>query len=82
MRKSILLYIVGSIIVGIAATLIIYFVLLGSGIIGDSDNNKLVIASKSSSVIYDGTELVCHEYEIVEGELDDDYECIEVDVDG
>ncbi|MDE6613423.1 MAG: transglutaminase-like domain-containing protein [Clostridia bacterium] len=69
-RKSKIIYIVGSIAIGVAAVLIIFLALIASGVI-DVKQRVLVIASASADFDYDGEEHSCADWSLVSGSLKD-----------
>lgn len=74
-RGSKIIYIVGSVLIGIIALLIVLFALIASGAI-DARQTKLVFASESESFVYDGTEHHADGWSIVDGELRDGHTAI------
>ncbi len=68
--KTKLIYIIGSLVIGIVGTLGVYFGLLAGGVI-EVEQTKIVFASESKEKVYDGTALVCEEWSIVKGKLKD-----------
>lgn len=69
-RKS--LFILGSVIIGITALLIVYFILIGAGVI-QPRQNRLVFTSGSAHKLYDGTEITCDEWALTSGSVGEGY---------
>lgn len=67
-KRSKLVYILGSAIIGIVSIIFIFAGLILSGVI-DASSSKLVAVSSSKQVIYDGRILTCNEWEITDGKL-------------
>ena len=67
-KRSKLVYIIGSVIIGIIAVVSIFAGLVLSGVI-DASSRKLVFASASKEAMYSGDALVCEEWTLVDGEL-------------
>ena len=67
-KRSKLVYVIGSAIIGIVSTICIIVGLALSGVI-DASSKKLVFASASKEIIYDGQDLTCNEWEITSGVL-------------
>ena len=67
-KKSKIIYIVGSIIIGVVALLAVLLGLIAGGVI-DSRQTKLVFASQSYEFVYDGTTHTYDKWELVTGEL-------------
>ena len=65
-RKRLL--ITGCALIAIAVMLILYAVLIGTGVI-NSRQRSLVIRAGTAEKAYDGVELVCEEWTLVHGEL-------------
>ena len=68
MAKTKLIYIIGSIIIGLVSVIGVFFILIAAGIIS-TERDKLVLVSASAQKEYDGTALVCQEWAIAEGQL-------------
>ena len=68
--KTKLIYIIGSLVIGIVGTLGVYFGLFAGGVI-EVERTKIVFASGSKEKVYDGTALVCEEWSIADGKLKD-----------
>ena len=66
--KTKLIYIIGSLVIGIVGTLGVYFGLLAGGVI-KVEQTTIVFASSSAEKVYDGTALVNDEWSIVSGKL-------------
>jgi len=66
--KSKLVYIIGAIIIGLASTTAIIFGLVGGDVI-EVEKTTIVFESASATAVYDGTQLTCSDYEIVDGAL-------------
>ena len=64
--------IIGSLAVGIAAVLIVYFVMIATGVI-QTTTDRVVITTADAEKIYDGEALVCEEFTVSEGALPDGY---------
>ena len=60
--------VIGSIIIGIVAILMIYFVLIASGVIQTSKNH-IVITTESAEKLYDGETLTADGWSLAHGEL-------------
>ena len=67
-KQSKLVYVIGSIVIGIITIIAVVAGLMLSGVI-DASSHKLVFISKSEEIVYTGQALVCNEYEIESGEL-------------
>ena len=67
-KQSKLVYVIGSIVIGIITIIAVVAGLMLSGVI-DASSHKLVFISKSEETVYTGQALVCNEYEIESGEL-------------
>lgn len=67
-KRSKLVYILGSAIIGIVSIIFIFAGLILSGVI-DASSSKLVLVSASKQVVYDGRVLTCNEWEIADGSL-------------
>ncbi len=67
-RRSKLIYVIGSITLGIIAILGVFVSLVAAGIIGVTQS-KLVFASASAEFVYDGTAHKQEEWSLVSGEL-------------
>ncbi|MDE6105445.1 MAG: transglutaminase-like domain-containing protein [Clostridia bacterium] len=74
-RKSKIIYIVGSIAIGVAAVLIIFLALIASGVI-DAKQRVLVISSASANFEYDGEEHACPDWKLESGTLKDGHEAV------
>ena len=62
-KQSKLVYVIGSIVIGIITIIAVVAGLMLSGVI-DASSHKLVFISKSEEIVYTGQALVCNEYEI------------------
>ncbi len=71
--KTKLIYIIGSLVIGIVGTLGVYFGLLAGGVI-EVKQTKIVFSSESKEKVYDGTALVCEEWSITKGKLKDGHQ--------
>ena len=60
--------VIGSIIIGIVAILMVYFVLIASGVIQTSKNH-IVITTESAEKLYDGATLTADGWSLAHGEL-------------
>ena len=67
-KRSKLIYAIGSVIIGIIAIVSVFVGLIFSGAI-DARSVALVFTSQSQEKMYDGTALVCEEWSLVSGEL-------------
>lgn len=67
-KRSKLVYVIGSAIIGIVSTICIIVGLALSGVI-DASSKKLVFATASKEIIYDGKDLTCDEWELTSGVL-------------
>ncbi len=67
-KRSKLVYIIGSVIIGIIAVVSIFAGLVLSGVI-DASSRKLVFSSASKEAMYSGEALVCEEWTLVDGDL-------------
>lgn len=67
-KKSRSIYIIGSIIIGLAAIFLVYFLLIVTGVIMVKNEN-LIITSGKIEVAYTGEKVTCESYEILDGEL-------------
>ena len=74
-KRSKIVYILGSIIIGIISIVLVLTGLIMSGVI-DTRSYKLVFSSASKSAVYNGEVLVCEEWELVEGELKEGHEAV------
>ncbi|MBQ3505525.1 MAG: transglutaminase domain-containing protein [Clostridia bacterium] len=72
-KRSKLVYILGSIIIGIVAVISVFAGLTLSGVI-DAGSRVIVFVSESKTKVYDGEKLVHEEWSIAEGELKDGHE--------
>lgn len=70
--KKYLYIIIGGLAVGIAAVLIVYFVMIAAGVI-QTTTDRLVITTADAEKIYDGEALTCEEFTVSEGDLPKDY---------
>ena len=70
--KKHLYVIIGGLVVGVAAVLMVYFIMITTGVI-QTTKNDLVITTANAEKIYDGTALTCEEFEILEGKLPKGY---------
>ena len=70
MVKTKWIYIIGSIIIGLVTVIGVFFALMATGVIS-TERYKLVLVSASAQKEYDGTALVCEEWELAEGALKD-----------
>ena len=68
MHRSRLVYIIGSIAIGVIAVLTVLLGLVAGGVIGTYPE-KIIISSGSASKAYDGTELYNNEWKHVDGKL-------------
>lgn len=64
--------IIGGLAVGIAAVLIVYFVMIATGVI-QTTTDRVVITTADAEKIYDGEALVCEEFTVSEGDLPNGY---------
>ena len=62
-KKSRTIYIMGSIIIGLASIFLVYFILISTGVIM-ATNEYLIISSGSISAVYNGEEVKCEELQI------------------
>ena len=69
MVKTKWIYIIGSIIIGLVTVIGVFIALIASGVIS-TERYKLVLISASAQKEYDGTALVCEEWELAEGKDD------------
>ena len=69
-KRSKLVYIIGSIVIGIISVVFVFAGLVFSGVI-DNSSRKLVLKSADADMIYNGTALVNEYTELVEGTLKD-----------
>ena len=67
MRKR-FVYLIGSAIIGIITLMLVFFILIASGVI-NAEQKKIVFRSVDMDVVYNGEDLVCKEYSIVHGKL-------------
>lgn len=67
-KKSRSVYVIGSIIIGLAAIFLVYFLLMMTGVIMVKNEN-LIITSGTIEAIYNGEEIKCEQIEILDGEL-------------
>ena len=67
-RKAKIIYIVGSVIIGVVSLLAVLLSLIASGAV-DTRQTKLVYASVSGEFVYDGQAHGAEEWELVSGEL-------------
>ncbi len=74
-RRSKLVYIIGSIAIGVMTLLAVFGILIATGAVNVTQT-KLVIASKSETFVYDGTVHKSENWEIVEGSLQDGHTLI------
>ena len=72
-KRSKLVYILGSIIIGIVAVISVFAGLVLSGVI-DAGSRVIVFVSESKTKVYDGEKLVYEEWSIAEGELKEGHE--------
>ena len=75
-----LIYIIGAVVIGMVAMLSVILLLIGGGTI-KSEQTKIVLMSKSIEDVYDGEALVCDEWKMITGELQDGHN-IHVNVTG
>ena len=68
--KTKIIYIAGSVVIGILSVLTVIFGLIGAGVI-DGRQKKIVFSSATKSLIYNGTEQSAEEWEIIDGALKD-----------
>ena len=73
MAKTKWIYIIGSIIIGFVSIIGVFFGLVATGVISTT-REKIVIATSSAEKVYDGTDLTCQEWSIVEGALKEGHE--------
>ena len=66
--KKHLYIIIGSLAVGIAAVLMVYFVMIAAGVI-QTTTDRLVITTANAEKVYDGKALTCEEFSVSEGDL-------------
>lgn len=66
------LFILGSILIGVVVMLLVYFVLIATGVIRIRAN-ELTISTPSAVRTYDGTPLTAQDYDITSGSLPDGY---------
>ena len=69
-KRSVFVYIIGSVIIGLAAMLGVVSILIFGGVI-DSTPRSLVFVSGSAEQVYNGDALVCDEWTLKRGELRD-----------
>ena len=67
-KKKRKLFILGSILIGVVVMLLVYFVLIATGVIRIRAN-ELTIGTPSAVKTYDGTPLTAQDYEITSGAL-------------
>ncbi len=67
-KKSKIIYVIGSVIIGALAVLCVYFVLMATGVIA-GQKPKVIIATSGSTKEYDGTPLTNENWQLVSGEL-------------
>lgn len=67
-KRSKLVYVLGSAIIGIVSIIFIFAGLILSGVI-DASSSKIIVVSSSRQAIYDGQILTCDEWKITEGSL-------------
>ncbi|MDE5942808.1 MAG: transglutaminase-like domain-containing protein [Clostridia bacterium] len=67
-KKSKIIYIVGSVVIGVAAMLIILCGLMLGGVL-DFSNNKLVVSSASAEFVYNGERQTDTSWQLVSGKL-------------
>ena len=67
-KKSRSIYIIGSIIIGLASLFLVYFLLMMTGVIMVKNEN-LIITSGSVEATYNGEEIKCETIKIIDGEL-------------
>lgn len=79
-KKTKLIYVLGSVVIGALAVLCVYFVLFATGVI-TAQKPKIVIATSASTKEYDGTVLSNANWQIVSGELKNGHK-VEVTVSG
>lgn len=70
MKRSKFIYIIGSIIIGVTALLIVFFGLIAGGVI-NATQTKLVFASATEEFTYDGKAHKDTEWTLVDGKLKD-----------
>ena len=66
--KSKVIYIAGSVVIGILTVLTVIFALIGTGVIG-GDKATLIFSSATETFVYDGNEHVAKEWKMLEGKL-------------
>ena len=71
-KKKRKLFILGSILIGVVVMLLVYFVLIATGVIRIRAN-ELTIGTPSAVKTYDGTPLTAQDYEITSGALPEGY---------
>lgn len=76
-KRSKLVYVLGSAIIGIVSIIFIFAGLILSGVI-DASSSKIVAVSSSKQVIYDGQILTCNEWEITDGKLKEGHTAVAV----
>ena len=74
-KKSRTIYTLGSIIIGLAAIFLVYFLLMVTGVIMVKNEN-LIITSGSTEAIYNGQEITCEKIEIIDGELSNGHKIV------
>ena len=72
-KRSKIIYIVGSLLIGVVSLLAVLFALIAGGGVGGVQT-KLVFESESAEKVYDGTPLTCVKWKLTSGELKKGYE--------
>ena len=72
-KRSKIIYIVGSLLIGVVSLLAVLFALIAGGGVGGAQT-KLVFESESAEKVYDGTPLTCVKWKLTSGELKKGYE--------
>ena len=71
-KKSKSIYILGSIVIGLAAIFLVYFLLTMTGVIMVKEET-IIITSGTVTAVYNGEEVTCEEVKVVGGELNKDH---------
>ena len=67
-KKSRAIYTLGSMIIGLAAIFLVYFLLIVTGVIMVK-NESIIISSGSIETTYTGQEITCERVDVISGEL-------------
>ena len=68
LKRSKLIYIVGSVAIGVVCVLVVLFGLIAGGAVSGG-GAKLIFASESAEKVYDGKPLSCEKWNLVGGKL-------------